>query len=70
MLHYTDGSDARVGDCVRYEDEVSEVEHVIDTEEERPKWQLDRLGLLLNNESFGRVFVCAEDVEFIERPVP
>ena len=40
---------------------------MIDSEEERIGWQVDYLGVLLANESFGRVYVNVEDVTLLGR---
>jgi hypothetical protein len=69
MLYYRHGNEARVGDRVAYDGEPSVVEELVDTEEKRLEWRVDYLGLLLTNRAFGRVYVEADDVEFIGRGI-
>jgi hypothetical protein len=72
MIMFADGVEVHVGDRITLEGEPSVVEVIIDTEDEKAAWGLQEIGLMVTNESMGRVFqsVNAVDwnaVEFIAR---
>lgn len=56
MIAYADGTEARVGDQVNYDDENSVVEAILDSAEQPGDWGLIERGLMLKNAAFGLVF--------------
>lgn len=69
-ITYPEGSQAQAGDVVTYHGERSTVEVVI-VDELLPEWGVDEPGLMLQNASFGRVFIPAsgfdEDFAYVSR---
>lgn len=67
---YPDGQEARAGDVVMYHGERSTVEVVI-VGDLMAEWGVAEAGVMLQNASFGRVFVADtsadEDLAFVSR---
>jgi hypothetical protein len=69
-LAYPSGPEARAGDVVTYHGERSTVELVV-VDELVAEWGVEESGVLLQNASFGRVFIPAsgfdEDFVYVSR---
>jgi hypothetical protein len=69
-LPYPSGTQSRAGDVVTYHGERSTVELVI-VDELVAEWGVEEPGVLLQNASFGRVFIPAsgfdEDFTYVSR---
>jgi hypothetical protein len=73
-VRHPDGKSALVGEIVELHREKSVVEHVLTTPADFTGWGLDQPGVVLVNDSFGRVFIgsadCADEdseVVFVSR---
>lgn len=74
---YPSGEDVREGDHVRYLGEVGTVEFVVTdkkTNDQSSDWYTDQFpggGVMITNETFGRVFLSSADfdghLEFVSR---
>jgi len=62
LLCYLDGTEAMVGDIVTLQGERSTVETIIDKTEAKV-WGMEKPEILLQNKTFGRIYIDYDDFE-------